>query len=102
LEGKRKLRYYKEVFNPNLEDKKYLFVLTTIKKKINIAKIRINSKELHSEIGHWTIPKTLWVEIICYLCDTKRVENQNNSLRISIIHTHYITISKYLLKHQPS
>jgi hypothetical protein len=39
LEDKRKLRYYKEVVNPNLEDQKYLLVLTSAKKKINIAKI---------------------------------------------------------------
>jgi hypothetical protein len=49
LEDKRKLRYYKEVINPNLEDQKYLSVLTSVKKKINIAKIRTNSHELHSE-----------------------------------------------------
>ena len=41
LEDKRKLRYYKEVINPTLEDQKYLLVLTSSKKKINIAKIRI-------------------------------------------------------------
>jgi hypothetical protein len=46
------------VINPNLEDQKYLFVLTSVKKKINIAKIRTNSHELHSETGHWSIPKT--------------------------------------------
>jgi hypothetical protein len=49
LEDKIKLRYYKEVVNPNLEYQKYLSVLTSIKKKINIAKIRTNSHELHSE-----------------------------------------------------
>jgi len=64
LEDKRKLRYYKEVVNPNLEDQKYLFVLTNIKKRINIAKIRTNSHELHSETWHWTIPKTPWHERI--------------------------------------
>jgi hypothetical protein len=37
LEGKRNLRYYKEVINPNLEYKKYLLVLTSVKKKINNA-----------------------------------------------------------------
>ena len=42
LEAKRKLRYYKEVINPTLEDQKYLFVLTSSKKNINIAKIRTN------------------------------------------------------------
>ena len=58
LELKRKLRDYKEVINPNLEDQKYLSVLASTKKTINIAKIRTNSHELHSETGRWTIPKT--------------------------------------------
>ena len=74
LEDKRKLRYYKEVVNPNLEYQKYIFVLTSVKKRINIAKIRNNFHELHSETGGCTIPKTPWKEIICHLCDTKRVE----------------------------
>ena len=47
----RKLRYYKEVINPNLEDHKYLLVVTSSLKKINIDKIRMNSHELHSETG---------------------------------------------------
>jgi hypothetical protein len=53
LEGKIKLRYYKEVNKPNLEDQRYLSILRSVKKKINITKIRTNSHELHSEIGHW-------------------------------------------------
>ena len=64
LEDKRGLRYYNEVINPTLKDQKYLLVLTSSKKKINISKIRMNSHELHSEIGHWEIPKTSWVERI--------------------------------------
>ena len=56
LEAKRKLRYYKEVINPTLEDQKYLSVLTSSKKKTNIAKIGTNSHELHSETGHWRVP----------------------------------------------
>ena len=62
LEVKRKLRYYKEVINNNLEDQNYLYLLTSSKKKINIAKIRTNSHELHSEIGRWEITKTSWVK----------------------------------------
>ena len=57
LAVKRKLRYYKEVINPNLEDQKYLLVVTSSRKKINIAKIRMNSHELHSETKCWSIPK---------------------------------------------
>ena len=53
LEEKRKLRYYKDVINPNLEYKNYLSVLPSIKKKISIAKIRTNSHELHSETGNF-------------------------------------------------
>ena len=50
LEEKRKLRYYKDVINPNLEDQNYLSVLPSVKKKISIAQIRKNSHELHSEL----------------------------------------------------
>jgi hypothetical protein len=50
-EEKRKLRYYKDVINPNLEDQNYLSILPSVKKKISIAKIRTNAHELHSEIG---------------------------------------------------
>ena len=46
LAVKRKLRYYKEAINPNLEDWKYLSVVTSSRKKINISKIRMNSHEL--------------------------------------------------------
>jgi len=49
LGAKRKLRYYKEVINPTLEDEKYLSVL-------------MNSHELHSETGGWTVSKTPWTE----------------------------------------
>ena len=51
LEEKGKLRYYEDVINPNLQDQNYLFVLPSVKKEINIAKIRTNSHELHSESG---------------------------------------------------
>ena len=57
LEDKRKLRYYKEVINHDLEDPQYLFVILSVKKKINIAKIRTNSHELHTEIRHWNFLK---------------------------------------------
>ena len=39
LAAKRKLSYYKKVINPTLEDQKYLSILTSSKKKINITKI---------------------------------------------------------------
>jgi hypothetical protein len=68
LEGKRKLRYYKDVINPNLEDQNYLSVLTCVKKKINIAKIRTNSHELHS--------------------DTKKVEDEKHFLLDCPSYTH--------------
>jgi len=80
LEVKRKLRYYKEVINPNLEDQKYLSVLTSSKKKINIAKIRMNSHELHSERGRWTVPKTPWMERICHLCENMIIPDEYHFL----------------------
>jgi hypothetical protein len=88
LEGKRKLRYYKDVINPNLEDQNYLSVLPSVKKKINIAKIRTNSHELHSETGHWSIPKTPWDERVCHLCDTKKVEDEKHFLLDCPAYTH--------------
>ena len=80
LEAKRKLTYYKEVINPTLEDQKYLFVLNSSKKKINISKIRMNSHELHSEIGHWTVPKTPWLERIFHLYKNRNIEDENHFL----------------------
>ena len=58
LEGKRKLISYKEVINPTLENHNYLSILTSSKKKMNIAKIGTNSYDLRSEIGRWSTPKT--------------------------------------------
>ena len=75
LEAKRKLRYYKEVINPTLEDQKYLSVSTSSKKKNNIANIRTNSHELHSETGRWVVPKTPWVERIYHLCVNMNIEH---------------------------
>jgi hypothetical protein len=80
LEEKIKLRYYKEAINPNLEDQSYLYVLTSVKKKISLAKIRTNSHELHSKTRHWSIPKIPWDERVCHLCNTKRVEDEKQFL----------------------
>jgi hypothetical protein len=72
------MRYYKKGINSNLEDQKYLCVLTSLKKKISIDKIRINSHKLHSEIEHWTILIKQWDETICHLSDTKRDEDEKH------------------------
>ena len=85
LAVKRKSRYYKEVINPNLEDQKYLLVVTSSQKKINIAKIITNSHELHSETWRWSIPKTLWVERVCHLLS---VEDKNHFLLKCLAYTH--------------
>lgn len=77
LEGKMKLRYYKEVINSPLANQNYLFVLTSAKKKTIIGKIKINSRELQSETSCWFIPKISWGEINCLLCHTKRVKYKN-------------------------
>jgi hypothetical protein len=88
LEEKRKLRYYKDVINPNLEDQNYLSVLSSVKKKISIVKIRTNSHKLHSETGRWSIPKTPWDERVCHLCDTKKVEDEKHFLLDCPAYTH--------------
>jgi hypothetical protein len=51
LKKKRKLRYYKDVIYPNLEDQNYLSILSSVKKKISIAKKKKFSPARHSEIG---------------------------------------------------
>jgi len=84
FQDKRKLRYYKEVANLDLEDQQYLLVLRSEKKKINISKIRTNSHWLHSVARIWTISKTKWDEIISHHFDTKRVEDENHFLYISL------------------
>ena len=88
LEAKRKLRYYKDVINPTLEDQKYLSILTSSEKNNNIAKIRKNSHELHSERGRWRVPKTPWVERICHLCENMNIEDENNFLLECPAYTH--------------
>ena len=77
LEIKRKSRCYKEVINPNLENQKHIFVLTSTKKNINIANIRTNSHELHSETRYWTIPKASRPKNIFHLCENMSVEDEN-------------------------
>ena len=54
--------------------------MPSVKKKIRIAKRRTNSHELHSETGHWSIPKTPWDERVCHLCDTKKVGDEKHFL----------------------
>jgi hypothetical protein len=88
LEEKRKLRYYKDIINPNLEDENYLSFSPSVKKKISIVKIRANSHELHSETECWSIPKTPWDERVCHLCDTKKVEDEKHFLLDCPAYTH--------------
>jgi hypothetical protein len=88
LEEKRKLRYYKDVINPNLEDQNYLSIFPSVKKKISIAKIRTNSHELHSETRHCSIPKTPWDKRVCHLCDNKNVEYEKHFLLDCPTYTH--------------
>ena len=77
---KRKLRYNNEVINPNLEDQKYLLIVTSLWKKINIAKIKTNGHELHSGIGRWSISKIPCVKTGCHLCESMSLEDENHFL----------------------
>ena len=90
LAVKRKLRYDKEFINPNLEHQKYLSVVTRSWNKTNIAKIKTNSHELHSETGHWSIPKTPWEKMVFHLCDSMSVDDEYHSLRVPCLHPHQI------------
>ena len=88
MKNKRKLRYYKEVINPTLEDQKYLYVLTNSKKKISIAKIRTNSHGIHNETGRWEVPKTPLVKRICHFCENMNVEDKNHFLLECPVYNH--------------
>ena len=69
--------YYKEVINHNLGDLKYLLI---VGEKINIAKIRTNSHELHNEKGCWSIPKNPWVKRIFHLSESMSIEDEKHFL----------------------
>jgi hypothetical protein len=49
---------------------------------------KTNSHKLHSETGHWSIPKTPWDERVCHLCDTKKVEDEKHFLLDCRAYTH--------------
>ena len=84
----RKLRYCTEVNNSNLEDQKYLSVVTSSQKTIYIATIRMNSHELHSETGHWPIPKTPWAKRVYHLCESMSIEDENHFLLECLAYIH--------------
>ena len=63
-----------------MEDHKYLLVVTSSQKKINIAKIRMNSHEFHSETRHWSIPKIPWEERVWHVCESMNIEDENRFL----------------------
>ena len=88
LTVKIKLRYYKEVIKPNLDDQKCLLTVTSSRKKINIAKIRMNSNELQRETESWYIPKTPWTERVFHLCESLSVEDENHFLLKCPAYTH--------------
>ena len=58
MEDKRKLRYYKEVINPIVDNQNYLSMLTSTKSKMNIARIRNKSRELQSDSKRSSTHKT--------------------------------------------
>ena len=58
MEDKRKLRYYKEVINPIVDNHNYLSMLTSTKSKMNIARIRTKSRELQSDTKQSFTPNT--------------------------------------------
>ena len=83
---KRKLRYYKEVINPNLDDQKYLSVVTSSQKKINIAKIRMNMNSITKQsVGLFLkIHGWKWFSI----CVSMSVEDENHFTLECLAYTH--------------
>ena len=48
----------------------------------------MDTHELHSETGHWTVPKTPWVERICHLYENMNIEDENHFLLEFPVYTH--------------
>ena len=80
MEDKRKLRHYKEVINPTVDNHNYLSMLTSTKIKMNIARIRTKSRELQSETKKSSTPNTPQDDRIFQICNTKKVEDENKFL----------------------
>jgi len=89
----------KRPFNPNLEDQNYMFTVGHVKNIINIAKIIANSREFLCETGKWTKHKITWEEGICRVCNSDKVEDENNSLRMYSLHEDYISFSSHFYNH---
>jgi len=63
-------------------------MLTSTKKKMSITRIRTNSHQLRSETGRWSTSKTPSEDRICQICDTKKVEDENQFLLDCMTITH--------------
>ena len=48
----------------------------------------MNSLELHSETGRWSIPKTPWAERVCHLRESMSVDDENDFLLECPTYTH--------------
>ena len=58
----------------------YFYVLTSVKKKINIAKMRTNPHELHIETWREKITKMPYDERNFHLYHTKKIKNEDHFL----------------------
>ena len=72
----------------HLDIREDLLLVTSSRKKINIAKIRMNSNELQRETESWYIPKTPWTERVFHLCESLSVEDENHFLLKCPAYTH--------------
>ena len=48
----------------------------------------MNSHELHSETGRWTVPKKPWMERICHFYENMNIEDENHFLLECPMYTH--------------
>ena len=84
LEDKMKLRYYKEVVNPNLEDQNYLLVLKSANNKINIAKIGTKYTKWVEDEKHFLLDCPAYTHIrsqfknICHVIDLPNLLSHQN------------------------
>ena len=48
----------------------------------------MNSHELHSEVGNWSIPKTPWAERVFHLCESMSVDDEKHFLLVCLAYAH--------------
>lgn len=98
LDDHRKFMYYKEVVNPNLEDKS-IFLFFYDKYENQHYQNNNKASQIPQQKGVEQFIKYPELKKYIYLYNDKKVEDEKHSLKLLSIHPNKITISKKLLQY---